>query len=73
MIDAGFISDDWCSHLEYEENIKIRRVADYAHQFGTSVEAELGILAGTEDRVFQNSHTNPLKVVDFSKGQNAIV
>lgn len=69
VIDAGFSSvmiD--ASHLEYEENIKItKRVVDYAHQFGTSVEAELGILAGTEDHVFseKSTYTNPLKVVDF--------
>ena len=52
-IDAGFTSvmiD--ASKLELEENIKVtKEVVDYAHQFGVSVEAEVGHIGGTEDNI----------------------
>lgn len=70
-IDAGFSSvmiDG--SSLPYEENVALtKKVVDYAHERGVSVEGELGILAGTEDDVFaeESSYTNPLLVVDFFK------
>ncbi|MGA5687555.1 tagatose bisphosphate family class II aldolase [Cytobacillus pseudoceanisediminis] len=42
MIDA--------SHHPFEENVKIvKEVVDYAHEYGVSVEAELGRLGGVED------------------------
>lgn len=42
MIDA--------SHLPYEENIAaVKQVVTYAHQYGVTVEAELGKLGGQED------------------------
>lgn len=42
MIDA--------SHYPFEENVKIvKEVVDYAHEYGVSVEAELGRLGGVED------------------------
>ena len=42
MIDA--------SQKSYEENVEItNRVADYAHAFGVSVEAELGHISGAEE------------------------
>ena len=51
-IDGGFTSvmiDG--SHLPFEENIKLtRRVVEYAHDKGVTVEGELGRLAGVEDR-----------------------
>ena len=52
-IDGGFTSvmiDG--SHFEYEENIKLsKKVSEYAHAHGVTVEAELGRLAGIEDAV----------------------
>lgn len=68
-IDMGFSSvmiDG--SHLPYEENIRLtKQVVEYAHQFGVSVEGELGVLAGVEDDVVAESHTytRPEEVVDF--------
>lgn len=60
MIDA--------SHLPYEENVALsKKVADFAHQFDVSVEAELGVLAGIEDDVVaaESIYTQPDEVVDF--------
>jgi len=38
------------SHYDFEKNVAItREVVDYAHQFGVSVEAELGTLGGIEE------------------------
>ena len=52
-IDAGFTSvmiD--ASHHPFEENIEItKKVVDYAHSKGVSVEAELGTVGGQEDDV----------------------
>ncbi len=52
-IDGGFTSvmiDG--SSLSYEDNIAVsKKVADYAHERGVVVEAELGTLAGVEDQV----------------------
>jgi fructose-bisphosphate aldolase class II len=40
------------SHYPYEENVRLtREVADYAHQHGVPVEAELGMLGGIEEDV----------------------
>ena len=69
-IDSGFSSvmiDG--SHLPYEENIALtKKVVDYAHQFGVTVEGELGVLAGVEDEVSAEHHTytQPEEVVDFA-------
>ena len=56
-IDAGFTSvmiD--ASHHEFEENIAItKKVVDYAHLRGVSVEAELGKVGGQEDDVVAES------------------
>ncbi|MEN9918127.1 MAG: hypothetical protein RL662_563 [Bacteroidota bacterium] len=68
-IDSGFSSvmiDG--SHLPYDENVALtKKVVEYAHQFGVSVEGELGILAGVEDDVVAEHHTytKPEEVVDF--------
>lgn len=68
-IDAGFTSvmiDG--SHFDYEENVRLtKEVVDYAHKFDVSVEAELGVLAGTEDDVTSDVHhyTDPDQAVDF--------
>ena len=61
MIDA--------SNMPFEENLGLsREVAKYAHRHNVSVEAELGILAGIEDKKTKSdksSYTNPNDVVDF--------
>lgn len=62
MIDA--------SHHSFEENIKVsRKVVEYAHERGITVEAELGRLAGIEDSVNVSEHdsayTDPSQVEEF--------
>jgi fructose-bisphosphate aldolase class II len=56
-VDAGFTSvmiD--ASHHPFEENIEItKKVVDYAHAKGISVEAELGTVGGQEDDVVGES------------------
>lgn len=71
-IDLGFSSVMFDgSKLPLSENIKISRcVADYAHKFNVSIETEIGILAGFEDKnTKSNSHfyTDPDIVRDFVK------
>ncbi|MFV0472318.1 MAG: class II fructose-bisphosphate aldolase [Paludibacteraceae bacterium] len=69
-VDSGFSSvmiDG--SHLPYEENIALtKKVVEYAHQYGVTVEGELGVLAGVEDEVSAEHHTytQPEEVVDFA-------
>ena len=58
------------SSLSYEDNIAVsKKVADYAHERGVVVEAELGTLAGVEDDVKvehgSESYTQPDQVEDF--------
>ncbi|XHH09810.1 MAG: class II fructose-1,6-bisphosphate aldolase [Candidatus Bathyarchaeia archaeon] len=69
-VDAGFTSvmiDG--SFLKYEENIAVtKRVVDYAHAKGASVEAELGKLAGVEERSVEEKDailTDPNNAIDF--------
>ncbi len=70
-IDGGFTSVMFDgSSLPYEENIEVAsRVAEYAHKYGVTVEAELGQLAGVEDEVSveaDKAHfTDPDQVQDF--------
>ena len=57
------------SSLPYEENVALtKKVVDYAHQFGVTVEGELGVLAGVEDDVVaeESHYTKPEEVVDFA-------
>ena len=69
-VDFGFSSvmiDG--SHLPYEENIALtKKVVEYAHAHGVTVEAELGVLAGVEDEVCaaESHYTKPEEVVDFA-------
>ncbi|MBQ3978934.1 MAG: class II fructose-bisphosphate aldolase, partial [Bacteroidales bacterium] len=69
-VDMGFSSvmiD--ASSLPYEENIALsKKVADYAHQYDVTVEAELGVLAGVEDEVAaeESHYTRPEEVIDFA-------
>lgn len=68
-IDNGFSSvmiDG--SHHPYEENIALtKKVVEYAHAHGVTVEGELGVLAGIEDDVVAEHHTytEPEEVIDF--------
>lgn len=70
-IDNGFSSvmiDG--SHHSYEENIALtKKVVEYAHAHGVSVEGELGVLAGVEDDVVaeESTYTRPEEVEDFVK------
>ncbi len=71
VIDGGFTSvmiDG--SHLPFEENIALtKKVVDYAHERGVTVEGELGTLAGIEDDVKveagNESYTKPEEVIEF--------
>ena len=70
-IDGGFTSVmiDYSSH-DFEENVEVsRKVAEYAHEHGVVVEAELGTLAGVEDDVQvsaeDSAYTNPDQVEEF--------
>ena len=70
-IDSGFTSVmiDYSSH-SFEENIaESKKVAEYAHDHGVVVEAELGTLAGIEDDVKveagNESYTRPEEVEEF--------
>lgn len=58
------------SALPYAENIaKTKQVVKWAHAKKISVEAELGVLKGVEDKVSAaaNIFTNPLQAADFVK------
>ena len=68
-IDSGFTSvmiDG--SHLSFEDNVALtKKVVEYAHAHGVTVEGELGQLAGVEDEISveHHSYTNPDDVVEF--------
>lgn len=72
-VDGGFTSVmiDYSGH-SFEENIEeSRKVAEYAHERGAVVEAELGTLAGVEDDVAVEAehamYTDPDQVEEFVK------
>jgi fructose-bisphosphate aldolase class II len=72
-VDSGFTSVmiDYSSH-DFEDNIaESKRVAEYAHEHGAVVEAELGTLAGIEDAVSVDADkamfTDPDQVEEFVK------
>jgi fructose-bisphosphate aldolase class II len=49
MID-GSLKEDGKTPASFEDNVEVtRRVVDYAHKLGVSVEAELGVIGGIED------------------------
>ncbi len=62
------------SKLPFNANIELAKtVADFAHKYDVSVEAELGTLSGIEDENTQNtesSYTNPDDVVNFVNATN---
>ena len=70
-IDGGFSSvmiDG--SHHTFEDNIELtKKVVEYAHERGVTVEGELGRLAGVEDEVkvsaADSSYTRPEEVEEF--------
>jgi fructose-bisphosphate aldolase class II len=70
-IDSGFSSvmiDG--SHHSYEDNVKVtKQVVEYARKFDVTVEGELGVLAGIEDKVVaeKSTYTKPEEVEDFVK------
>ena len=70
-IDGGFSSVmiDGSKH-PFEENVAlVKKVVDYAHERGVSVEAELGRLAGIEDNISVSEkdaiYTNPREAKEF--------
>lgn len=70
-VDSGFsnVMIDG-SHLSFADNIALtKKVVEYAHKFGVTVEGELGVLAGIEDDVKaeQHTYTKPEEVVEFVK------
>jgi fructose-bisphosphate aldolase class II len=72
-VDHGFTSVmiDYSGH-PFEENIaESRKVAEYAHEHGVVVEAELGTLSGVEDEVSVEAdkamYTDPDQVEEFVK------
>jgi fructose-bisphosphate aldolase, class II len=73
-IESGFSSvmiDG--SHHPYAKNVELtRQVVDYAHKYDVTVEGELGVLAGIEDKVVakHSSYTQPEEVEDFVKKTN---
>lgn len=71
-VDIGFSSVMFDgSALPLSENIKIsKKVVEYAHKHDVSVETELGVLAGIEDKNTKSkygSYTDPSIVKDFVK------
>ena len=67
MID-GSLKEDGKTPRSFEENAEVtKQVADYAHQFGVTVEGELGTLGGIEEHI-QASRvllTDPKEAVKF--------
>ncbi|MBI2666673.1 class II fructose-1,6-bisphosphate aldolase [Candidatus Woesearchaeota archaeon] len=58
------------SHLPFEENVKLtKKVVQWAHRKGVSVEAELGTIGGAEDLVSARKilYTDPQQAAEFVK------
>ncbi|MDR2131503.1 MAG: class II fructose-1,6-bisphosphate aldolase [Odoribacteraceae bacterium] len=56
------------SHLPYAKNVALtRKVVKYAHRYDVTVEGELGVLAGIEEKVSaaKSVYTRPDEVEDF--------
>ncbi len=69
MID-GSLREDSKTPTTFKENVEVtREVVDYAHEFGVSVEGELGTLGGIEDGVGSGKVmlTDPEEAVKFIK------
>lgn len=69
MID-GSLKEDSKTPTTYEENVEVtKKVVEYAHPFGVTVEGELGTLGGIEDDVGSGevNLTDPEQAVEFVK------
>ncbi|MBU0732317.1 ketose-bisphosphate aldolase [Patescibacteria group bacterium] len=69
MID-GSLKEDSKTPTTFEENVEItKKVVEYAHPFGVTVEGELGTLGGIEDGVGSGevNLTDPDQAVEFVK------
>jgi fructose-bisphosphate aldolase, class II len=69
MID-GSLKEDGKTPTTYEENVEVtRKVVQYCHPFGVSVEGEIGTLGGIEDGVGsgQIHLTDPIQAAQFIK------
>ncbi|MFO7928684.1 MAG: ketose-bisphosphate aldolase [Candidatus Humimicrobiaceae bacterium] len=69
MID-GSLKEDSKTPTNFEENVEVtKKVVDYAHKFGVTVEGELGTLGGIEDGVGSGKVklTDPEEAVKFIK------
>ncbi len=69
MID-GSLKEDSKTPTTFEENVEVtKKVVDYAHRFGVTVEGELGTLGGIEDGVGSGKVklTDPEEAVKFIK------
>ena len=67
MID-GSLKEDSSTPTTFDENVEVtKKVADYAHSFGVTVEGELGTLGGIEDGVGSGKVklTDPDEAVKF--------
>ena len=78
-VDGGFSSVmiDASKH-PFEENIALtKKVVEYAHERGVSVEAELGRLAGVEDDISVSEkdaiYTNPAEAKEFIEKTNIYI
>jgi len=70
-VETGFSSVmiDGSGHA-FEDNVSLtKRVVEYAHKHGVTVEGELGVLAGIEDEVSheKTNYTRPEEVEEFVK------
>lgn len=69
MID-GSLKEDGKTTTNYEENVEVtKKVVEYAHPLGVTVEGELGTLGGIEDGVGSGKVmlTDPEQAVEFIK------
>ncbi len=68
MVDGSF--DEERQPSSYEYNLELtKKVSDYAHRFGASVEGEIGFIGGKEDDIDLRGHefTDPGIVKEFVK------
>ena len=65
MMD-GSLKEDGKTPSTFEENVEVtRRVVDYAHERGVTVEGEIGVLGGVEDGL--DHITDPDQAVEFAE------
>lgn len=68
MIDGSFDKEGKPSNYDYNLELT-KKVADYAHEFGVTVEGEIGVIGGKEDDIDIKEHkfTDPCMVNEFVK------